>query len=248
MFSINYFRKKKVKKRPNYPQTAACRRVPPIPQTCHVSRTHPRGPAQATHIPGLQPQTKSYVHQPKLPGTQRYRWLSKDRQRDPTLGAHAVIRPTRPFGRSLITLPYWMAGSCELAPPLRWAETDAVGPRPAPCLARATGSRHSAAHSAKTRLTDPLSLLSQNIRTLQASRDPPRPAIHNAASPRGTLSFSHSRHVARPPLVGLRTWCPNLIAEDAQSIDTFDLVPKKRVVPLRPACCSSPKSSAFRGT
>ena len=55
---------------------------------------------------------------------------------------------------------------------------------------------------------------------------------HIAASPRSTLSFSHSRHVARPPLVGLRTWCPNLIAEAAQSIDTFDLVPKKRVVPL----------------
>ena len=37
-------------------------RAPPIPQTCHVSRTHPRGPAQATHIPGLKPQTESYVH------------------------------------------------------------------------------------------------------------------------------------------------------------------------------------------
>ena len=37
-------------------------------------------------------------------------------------------------------------------------------------------------------------------------------AHHTAASPRGTLSFSHSRHVARPPLVDLRTWCPNLIA------------------------------------
>jgi hypothetical protein len=61
-------------------QLPAGRRVRPqsIPQTCHVSRTHPRGPAQATHIPGLKPQTESYVHQPKLPGTQRYRRLSKD--------------------------------------------------------------------------------------------------------------------------------------------------------------------------
>ena len=38
---------------------------------------------------------------------------------------------------------------------------------------------------------------------------------HRAPRPRRgalCLSFSHSRHVARPPLVDLRTWCPNLIA------------------------------------
>ena len=76
-----------------------------------------------------------------------------------SLVAHTTSPRVKPPGK----------GSCGFAPPLRSAETDAVGLRPAPCLARATGSRHSAAHSAKTRLTDPLSLLSQNIRTLQAS-------------------------------------------------------------------------------
>jgi hypothetical protein len=31
------------------------------------------------HIsPALEPKTESYVHQPELLGTQRYRWLSKD--------------------------------------------------------------------------------------------------------------------------------------------------------------------------
>ena len=53
--------------------------------------------------------------------------------------------------------------------------------------------------------------------------------------------------VKRTSLVRLRLRRPGLMAEAAQSIDTFDLVPKKRVVPLRPGNCSSPKSSAFRG-
>ena len=48
-------------------------------------------------------------------------------------------------------------------------------------------------------------------------------------------------------LVRLRLQRPGLMAEAVQSIDTVDLVPKKRVVPLRPGNCSSPKSSAFRG-
>ena len=38
-----------------------------------------------------------------------------------------------------------------------------------------------------------------------------------------------------------------LIAGAAQSVGTCDLVPKKRVVSLRTGCCSSPKSSGFRG-
>ena len=48
-------------------------------------------------------------------------------------------------------------------------------------------------------------------------------------------------------LVRWRLRRPGLIAEAAQPMYTFDLVPKKRVVPLRPGCCSSPESSSSRG-
>ena len=41
-------------------------------------------------------------------------------------------------------------------------------------------------------------------------------------------------------LVRFRLRRPGLIAEAAQSIGTLDPVPKKRVLPLRPGCCSSP--------
>ena len=60
--------------------------------------------------------------------------------------------------------------------------------------------------------------------------------------PIAPLREAQPTDVARPPLVDLRTWCPNLIAEAAQSIGTLDPVPKKRVVSLRPGCCSSPMS------
>ena len=64
-------------------------------------------------------------------------------------------------------------------------------------------------------------------------------------APLGSFIAPRARRTSM--LVRLRLRRPGLMAEAAQSIDTFDLVPKKRVVPLRPGCCSSPKSSAFRG-
>jgi hypothetical protein len=48
-------------------------------------------------------------------------------------------------------------------------------------------------------------------------------------------------------LVRWRLRRPCLIAEAALSIGTLEPVPKKRVVPLRPGCCSSPESSGYRG-
>ena len=44
-----------------------------------------------------------------------------------------------------------------------------------------------------------------------------------------------------------RDFGPYPVAGAAQSVGTCDLVPKKRIVSLRTGCCSSPKSSGFRG-
>ena len=60
-------------------------------------------------------------------------------------------------------------------------------------------------------------------------------------------SYRALRRRGRSMLVRLSLGRSSLIAGAAQSVGTCDLVPKKRVVSLRTGCCSSPKSSGFRG-
>ena len=67
------------------------------------------------------------------------------------------------------------------------------------------------------------------------------PPASNSRSP----SYRALRRRRRSMLVRLSR--SSLIAGAAQSVGTCDLVPKKRVVSLRTGCCSSPKSSGFRG-
>jgi len=96
------------------------------------------------------------------------------------------------------------------------------------------------------------------------SYTPPRQMIHNrtaTGSPRyeimcvslhgvkfrGLPATEHFQRRRRSMLVRLSLGRSSLIAGAAQSVGTCDLVPKKRVVSLRTGCCSSPKSSGFRG-
>ena len=58
------------------------------------------------------------------------------------------------------------------------------------------------------------------------------------------VEVNHSRARGRPLLVHSRLGRPGVIAEAAQPTHTFELMPKERVVSLRPACCSSPESAA----
>ena len=64
---------------------------------------------------------------------------------------------------------------------------------------------------------------------------------------RGLPATEHFQRRRRSMLVRLSLGRSSLIAGAAQSVGTCDLVPKKRVVSLRTGCCSSPKSSGFRG-
>ena len=64
-----------------------------VSQACISRVTNPRGPAQATHIPSLRPQTESYVRQLEFARNTALS-LAKLGKRDPTLRAHAAIRPS----------------------------------------------------------------------------------------------------------------------------------------------------------
>ena len=66
--------------------------------------------------------------------------------------------------------------------------------------------------------------------------------LSHQARPLACLELSHSgQSVHARPVEALT---PGLIAEAAQSIGILEPVPKKRVVPLRPGCCSSRRSRA----
>ena len=94
-------------------------------------------------------------------------------------------------------------------------------------------------------LTAHRSHLPDNFITLPKTR--PRTSRCHGVKFRGLPATEPFRRRRRSMLVRLSLGRSSLIAGAAQSVGTCDLVPKKRVVSLRTGCCSSPKSSGFRG-